>query len=166
METVLFTMAQATATKAAITFTLGDAFLVGSLLLSGGGALGTASARQDQADADAILAEREAEREAAIGARDAEDLERQQSAAFATNRALRGAFGTVDTTGTNLLKNEQFIEQAALAVETVRVGGLTRANTLQSEAAISRQRGAVAKTQGFVDVGTSLLTTAPEFSFA
>jgi hypothetical protein len=165
MDTVLFTIIGKTATSAAVAFTLGDAFLVGSLLTSIGGGLGAASARSDQAEADAILAQREAVRERAIGEREAENLERSRSAAFATNRALRGAFGTVDTTGTNLLKQEQFIEQTALDVETVRVGGLTKASVLESEAAISRQRGATAKRQGFVDVGTSLLTTAKKFSF-
>lgn len=162
METILLTLAASTATEAAVVFTLGDAFLVATTAAAAGAAIGQGQAIADRSEADAILAGREATREREIGEREAGDLGRRRSAAFATNRALRGGFGTVDATGTNLLKNEQFIEQSALDVEMVRVGGVTRASTLEAEAAISRAKGKAAKAQGVSKAGSSLLSGTRE----
>ena len=124
------------------------------------GAVGSIASARSQAagfEFQASIQRQQAQREREIAERDADAFRRRQSALLATGRARRAASG-VAVTGTPLLVEEDFIEEAALNEALIRAGGAVRATRLEQSALISRRGAGAARTSGLFGAGRTLLT--------
>jgi hypothetical protein len=119
----------------------------------------------------AEVARRQAERERLIGEQEAQLFRRRQSANIASLRARRGGSG-VDATGTPLLTEDVLFGDLLLGAETIRRQGIAKANDFlmradeqEASARLAKIKGRAARTSGFLDAGSSLLSGFGKLKF-
>ena len=137
---------------------------MGALTLIGAavGAAGAIAAGQAEANAaefNADMAQQQAERERDIAARDAKDYQRRNSRLLATARARRAGSG-VTSQGSPLMVDEATAAEIELGVQDILAGGAASAYGYQQQAALSRARARSARTAGYLNAGSTLLTGA------
>jgi hypothetical protein len=150
---------------------------IGGTALSAVGAIAQGAAAERAAEAEARaaefnarIAEQQAAREREAAAVEAEDFRRREGAKRATARAARGASG-VTMAGSPLLVDEATVREIALGSSRLINQGAVRGTRLEQDAELSRmsgrtarQRGKNARTAGFINAGTTLLSGASDFA--
>ena len=155
-------------------FTLATSGLIGSAgvvsagsLLSGVGtlvgaisAISQGRAAQQQADLQAEIFRREAERERLVSKGEASDFARQSRRLLARQRALAGGSGVQIGTGTPLELSVDTAEEAEFQRLKILSGGEADVSRLLSRAALEREKGRAARRAGFIRGGSLLLRGA------
>ncbi len=126
-------------------------------------AYATYSASQAQEQAYKYNA-KEAETQAEM-ARQQQQFAAQQQAerdrrARATARAIQGTSGVAVGEGSSLLVDMDSARQAELNYQSIRYQGDAQVRALQSQSVLDRFQGGVARQQGLIGAGTSLLSGA------
>ncbi|MEQ8195464.1 MAG: hypothetical protein RIB59_13340 [Rhodospirillales bacterium] len=143
------------------------------------GTLSKANATSQQANHQAAVARQQAEfarqqaeRERLIGEQEAQLFRRRQSANLASLRARRAGSG-VDATGTPLLTEDVLFGDLLLGAETIRRQGVAQANEFlqraseqEASARLSNVKARSARTSGFLDAGSSLLSGFGKLKFS
>ncbi len=116
---------------------------------------------EQQAD----VTEQQAESERVAARQSEGDFRRQQSALMARRRAILGASGVDQSTGSALLVSQDFARETELQALRIRSGGEIRGTRLEQqadlqrgEAGFARLAGSNAQTAGFLRAGSTLLT--------
>lgn len=81
---------------------------------------------------------------------------------LSSQRAAYGKSG-VDSTGSPLLTMEDTVKKSELDALAIRHGGSMEASRLKSQAAMSKEEGKQARTQGYVKAGQTLLSGANSY---
>lgn len=124
---------------------------------SAAGSIAAGQAQANAASFNAQVAQQQAEREKEIAEREAADFRRRESRVLAAARARRGG-GGVTFQGSPLLVDEATAAEIELGAQNILVGGATRASRLRQQAALDRSRGSSARSGGFLNAGSTLLT--------
>ena len=120
-------------------------------------AAAAARAESQTASFDAAMAQRQAEREQQIAARDAADHRRAGSRRRAALRARRAARG-VTAEGSPLLAEEAAAAEIELGARNLLNQGAERAFQYRRQAALARARAGEARRRGVLRSGRTLLT--------
>lgn len=137
--------------------------LYGAMAVSTVATLYQADTAQNTADANAELARREgaAEKDAAVA--QAEKIRRAGRAQAAAANASLAASGVAIGEGTALRINEQIYQDSESDAYTTLLTGTRRQSTLESQAMISEAEGRGAKTAGYLNGASSLLSTGANY---
>ncbi len=150
------------------------AVVVAGAAVSAYGAVKAGQAANEQSKLQEKMARRQAditdqqagtERDAA-SAREG-DFRRQQSALMARRRAILGASGIDQATGSPLLVSDDFTFETELMALRIRSGGEINATRLEQQAGLQRAEGSLlrlggknAQTAGYIRGGATLLSAA------
>lgn len=121
------------------------------------GAIQGGKAAKQQANLQARVQQQQADRERAIANLEADRQQERNNAVLAQQRALLAGNGVAVNTGTSLMLQSQSTRNARFDEALVRAGGETRANRLESQAALTRFEGRQAARAGSFRAGTTLL---------
>ncbi len=127
--------------------------------ISAAGAISAGQASKRQFAFTAAVQRQQAEREAQIAAVEEQRHRIASERQAGTIRARLAASGIDPGSGTALLVQEDFAQEAELDALLIRSGGEARASTLLNEAELSGAKGSAAATAGFAKAGSTLLTS-------
>lgn len=128
------------------------------------GAIQQGSATKAQSEVQAEIYNRQMKREAQIKAENTRRLEKSNSAAAATQRAVMAANGGDLSTGSNLLIQGDLAEEGAHNVEIAKNNADVDIAALEAQSSMGLQAGRAAQTASFWRAGSSLLRGAGEFA--
>jgi hypothetical protein len=120
--------------------------------------LSKGSAQQQQGDVSAEIFRRQAAREREIGELNARRVRERGESLAATQRAILGAGGGEQSTGSALLIQEDLSEETEFNARLAEANAEAAAQSKASEAVLARLGGQHARTASFFRAGTALLS--------
>ena len=138
--------------------TASAALLAGSGILGAVGSMHQGRAAQDAANAEADVLNQRAISERQAGAVEAEDFERSFSRKLSAGVARSGASGVDISSGSPLLVTEASVREGVHQENKIRHASTVRAQRLDQQAGLSKQRGRFAKKAAKFGAFGSLLT--------
>ena len=147
---------------------MGISALFTALSVAGGG-LGAFGALQEgratsrAAEFNARIADQQARQERQSAAAEARDYRRGENRKLASSTAARGASG-VTGAGSPLLVDEATVREIALGSSRLKYAGDVRAKRLEDEAELYRMRGKSARRAGYLNAGSSILSSGTSWA--
>lgn len=142
-----------------------EAFIA-SAIVSAVGSIASGQASASAAKFQSAVLAQQAERQRQIAEREAERFRRQQGAIAAAARTKRAGSGVLPNEGTSLLVEDTLFDEILLGEAFIKQSGQVRASRLLDQAALTRFRGRVARDQGFLSAGDTLLTGFSRIDFS